>query len=127
MRTLWLSLLLPVSFGLSVSLGAVSSQSLAGETSANQILDRFEHANQWHDHAMIAARRAGSSQSGNRLYAENSRAAVGASIIMGAGVDVRRWVDDSATIAQADELMVAADLMTATGYRVRHAKTGAHG
>ncbi|MEW6633428.1 MAG: hypothetical protein AB1440_21375 [Pseudomonadota bacterium] len=127
MRTLWLSLILSVSFGLSVSLGAVSSQSLAGETSANQILGRFEHADQWRDHLTIAAHRAGSSQVGNRLYAENSRAAMEASITMGAGVDVRRWVDDRATIAQADELMVAADLMTATGYRVRHAKIGVHG
>lgn len=46
MRTLWLSLLLCVLLGLSVSLGAVSSQSLAGETSADQILDRFEHTDQ---------------------------------------------------------------------------------
>ncbi|WP_296745121.1 hypothetical protein [Mesorhizobium sp.] len=114
MRILWLSLLLPVSFGLSVSLGAVSSQSLAGETSADQILDHFEHTDQWRGHRMISARRAGSLQAGNRLYAENSLAAAGASIATGA------------LVAQADELMVAADLMTATGYRVRHAKTGVH-
>jgi len=114
MRILWLSLLLPVSFGLSVSLGAVSSQSLAGETSADQILDHFEHTDQWRGHMMIAARRAGSLQAGNRLYAESSPAAE-APIVTGA------------TIAQADELMVAADLMTETGYRVRHAKTGVHG
>lgn len=59
MRTLWLSLLLCVLLGLSVSLGAVSSQSLAGETSADQILDRFEHTDQWRDHVMIDAHRAG--------------------------------------------------------------------
>ncbi|WP_192248347.1 glycerophosphodiester phosphodiesterase family protein [Mesorhizobium silamurunense] len=87
MRTLWLSLL------LSATLAALSGQSLAGETRAAQILDRFEHANQWRDHVMIAAHRAGSMQAGKTLYAENSLAAVEASIAMGAEiveVDVRR-------------------------------------
>ncbi|RWM06280.1 glycerophosphodiester phosphodiesterase family protein [Mesorhizobium sp.] len=90
MRTLWLSLL------LSAALAAAASQSLAGETRAAQILDRFEHANQWRDHVMIAAHRAGSMQAGKRLYAENSLAAVEASIVMGAEiveVDVRRSKD----------------------------------
>lgn len=54
MRTIWLSLLLSAAFAVS------ASQSLAGETRARQILDRFEHANQWRDHVMIAAHRAGS-------------------------------------------------------------------
>ncbi|TIV12947.1 MAG: glycerophosphodiester phosphodiesterase, partial [Mesorhizobium sp.] len=47
MRTLWLSLF------LSAALGAIPNQSSAGETRAAQILDRFEHANQWRDHVMI--------------------------------------------------------------------------
>ncbi|TKB38479.1 MAG: glycerophosphodiester phosphodiesterase, partial [Mesorhizobium sp.] len=46
MRTLWLNLL------LSAALATASSQTLAGETRAAQILDRFEHANQWRDHVM---------------------------------------------------------------------------
>ena len=90
MRTLWLSLL------LSAALAAATSQSLGGETRASQILDRFEHANQWRDHVMVAAHRAGSMQAGKTLYAENSLAAVEASIAMGAEiveVDIRRSKD----------------------------------
>lgn len=90
MRTLWLSLF------LSAALGAIPNQSLAGETRAAQILDRFEHANQWRDHVMIAAHRAGSMQAGKTLYAENSLAAVEGSIAIGAEiveVDVRRAKD----------------------------------
>jgi glycerophosphoryl diester phosphodiesterase len=90
MRTIWLSLL------LSAALAAISSQSLAGETRARQILDRFEHANQWRDHVMVAAHRAGSMQAGKTLYAENSIAAVEGSIAMGAEiveVDIRRSKD----------------------------------
>ncbi|RWM26919.1 glycerophosphodiester phosphodiesterase family protein [Mesorhizobium sp.] len=90
MRTLWLSLL------LSATLATASSQTLAGETRAAQILDRFTHANQWRDHVMIAAHRAGSMQAGKTLYAENSLAAVEGSIAMGVEiveVDVRRAKD----------------------------------
>ncbi|MDX8515038.1 glycerophosphodiester phosphodiesterase family protein [Mesorhizobium captivum] len=90
MRTLWLSLL------LSTTLAVATSQSLAGETRASQILDRFEHANQWRDHVMVAAHRAGSMQARKTLYAENSLAAVEGSIAMGAEiveVDVRRSKD----------------------------------
>ncbi|OHV87992.1 glycerophosphodiester phosphodiesterase family protein [Mesorhizobium sp. ORS 3428] len=90
MRTLWLSLL------LCATLAAVPGRSLAGETRAAQILERFEHANQWRDHVMVAAHRAGSMQAGKTLYAENSLAAVEASIAMGAEiveVDVRRSKD----------------------------------
>ncbi|RWE89558.1 MAG: glycerophosphodiester phosphodiesterase family protein, partial [Mesorhizobium sp.] len=90
MRTLWLRLF------LSAALGAIPNQSLAGETRAAQILDRFEHANQWRDHVMIAAHRAGSMQAGKTLYAENSLAAVEGSIAIGAEiieVDVRRAKD----------------------------------
>ncbi|TIT89929.1 MAG: glycerophosphodiester phosphodiesterase family protein, partial [Mesorhizobium sp.] len=95
MRTLWLSLL------LSTTLAVATSQSLAGETRASQILDRFEHANQWRDHVMIAAHRAGSMQAGKTLYAENSLAAVEGSIAIGAEiveVDVRRSKDGAFVI-----------------------------
>lgn len=90
MRTIWLSLLL--STALAVSVG----QALAGETRAKQILDRFEHANQWRDHVLVAAHRAGGMQAGKTLYPENSIAAVEASIAMGAEiveVDIRRSKD----------------------------------
>jgi len=90
MRTIWLSLLL--STALAVSVG----QAVAGETRARQILDRFEHANQWRDHVLVAAHRAGGMQAGKTLYPENSIAAVEASIAMGAEiveVDIRRSKD----------------------------------
>ncbi|MES0069028.1 glycerophosphodiester phosphodiesterase family protein [Mesorhizobium sp. M0074] len=90
MRTIWLSLLL--SAALALSLGQAS----AGETRARQILDRFEHANQWRDHVLVAAHRAGGMQSGKTLYPENSIAAVEASIATGAEiveVDIRRSKD----------------------------------
>ncbi|PBC23210.1 MULTISPECIES: glycerophosphodiester phosphodiesterase family protein [unclassified Mesorhizobium] len=90
MRTICLSLL------LSAALAASSGQALASETRARQILDRFEHANQWRDHVMVAAHRAGSMQAGKTLYAENSLAAVEGSIAMGAEiveVDIRRSKD----------------------------------
>lgn len=91
MRTTWLNLL------LSVALALFTGSASAGETRARQILDRFEHANQWRDHVMVAAHRAGSMQARKTLYAENSIAAVEASIALGAEiveVDVRRSKDD---------------------------------
>ena len=90
MRTIWLSLLLSCAQAVSVG------QALAGETRARQILDRFEHANQWRDHVLVAAHRAGGMQTGKTLYPENSIAAVEASIAMGAEiveVDIRRSKD----------------------------------
>lgn len=90
MRTIWLSVL------FSTALAAACGQALAGETRARQILDRFEHANQWRDHVLVAAHRAGSMQAGKTLYAENSLAAVEGSIAMGAEiveVDIRRSKD----------------------------------
>ncbi|CCV06473.1 Glycerophosphoryl diester phosphodiesterase [Mesorhizobium metallidurans STM 2683] len=90
MRAIWQGLLFPVA--LAASLGHAS----AGETRARQILDRFDHANQWRDHVMVAAHRAGSMQAGKTLYPENSLAAVAGSITMGAEiveVDIRRSKD----------------------------------
>ncbi|TIT51985.1 MAG: glycerophosphodiester phosphodiesterase family protein, partial [Mesorhizobium sp.] len=101
MRTIWLSLL------LSTALAAVSGQALAGEARARQILDRFEHANQWRDHVMVAAHRAGSMQSGKTLYAENSLAAVEGSIAIGAEiveVDIRRSKDGELIIMHDSRL-----------------------
>lgn len=90
MRTTWLNLL------LSAALALFTGSASAGETRARQILDRFEHANQWRDHVMVAAHRAGGMQAGKTLHAENSIAAVEASIALGAEiveVDVRRSKD----------------------------------
>jgi glycerophosphoryl diester phosphodiesterase len=90
MRTTWLSLL------LSTALAVSAGQAVANETRARQILDRFEHANQWRDHVMVAAHRAGSMQAGKTLYAENSITAVEGSIALGAEiveVDIRRSKD----------------------------------
>ncbi|UCI05930.1 glycerophosphodiester phosphodiesterase family protein [Mesorhizobium sp. B1-1-8] len=90
MRTIWPSLL------FTAALTASTGQTLAGKTHAGQILDRFEHANQWRDHVMVAAHRAGSMQAGKTLYAENSLAAVEGSIAIGAEiveVDIRRSKD----------------------------------
>ncbi len=90
MRTIRLSLL------VCTVLASFTGSASAGETRAGQILDRFEHANQWRDHVMVAAHRAGGMQAGKTLYPENSIAAVEASIAMGAEiveVDVRRSKD----------------------------------
>jgi glycerophosphoryl diester phosphodiesterase len=90
MRTIWLSLL------VCTALPSCTGSALAGETRAGQILDRFEHANQWRDHVMVAAHRAGGMQAGKTLYPENSIAALEGSIAIGAEiveVDVRRSKD----------------------------------
>ncbi|RWK54493.1 glycerophosphodiester phosphodiesterase family protein [Mesorhizobium sp.] len=90
MRTTWLNLVLAAASVL------FTGSALAGETRARQILDRFEHANQWRDHVMVAAHRAGSLQARKTLFAENSIAALEASIALGAEiveVDVRRSKD----------------------------------
>ncbi|TIX60825.1 MAG: glycerophosphodiester phosphodiesterase, partial [Mesorhizobium sp.] len=47
MRMTWLNLL------LSAALALFTGTASAGETRARQILDRFEHANQWRDHVMV--------------------------------------------------------------------------
>ena len=76
----------------SIGLGAA----YAGETRAQQILDRFQHANLWRDHVMVVAHRSGGLQHGKTLFPENSLAALKASIAAGAEmveVDVRRAGD----------------------------------
>lgn len=78
------------------ALAAFTGEAQASETRARQILDRFEHANLWRDHVMVAAHRAGSMQAGKTLYAENSLAAVEGAIVIGAEiveVDIRRSKD----------------------------------
>ncbi|KQZ94414.1 glycerophosphodiester phosphodiesterase [Mesorhizobium sp. Root157] len=75
-----------------MSAGAVQ----AAETRAGLILERFEHANQWRDHVMVVAHRAGGLQADKTLHAENSLAALEAAIAAGAEmveVDVRRSAD----------------------------------
>ncbi len=68
----------------------------AAETHVGQILERFKNANQWRDHVMVVAHRAGGLQAGKTRYAENSLAALNAAIAAGAEmveVDVRRSGD----------------------------------
>jgi len=68
----------------------------ATDTRASLILERFEHANQWRDHVMVVAHRAGGLQAGKTRFPENSLAALEAAIAAGAEmveVDVRRSAD----------------------------------
>lgn len=65
-------------------------------TRADQILERFEHANQWRDHVMIVAHRAGWKEGGKIRMAENSLASIRYAISIGAEVvemDVQRSAD----------------------------------
>jgi glycerophosphoryl diester phosphodiesterase len=70
----------------------------ADETRVGHILERFEHANQWRDHIMVVAHRAGGLQAGKARYPENSLSALEAAIAAGAEmveVDVRRAADST--------------------------------
>ena len=66
-----------------------------------QIIERFENANQWRDHVMIVAHRAGWKQGGLVRRAENSLAAIRHSIDLGVEmveVDVRRTGDGALVV-----------------------------
>lgn len=66
------------------------------ETRVDQVLERFENANQWRDHVMVVAHRAGGLQDGKRRFAENSIAALRDAISLGAEmveIDIRRSGD----------------------------------
>lgn len=68
----------------------------AEQTRVDLILERFQNANQWRDHVMVVAHRAGGLQAGKAVYSENSLAALEAAIATGAEmveVDVRRSAD----------------------------------
>ncbi|MGF7005849.1 glycerophosphodiester phosphodiesterase family protein [Aminobacter sp. BE322] len=63
---------------------------------AEAILERFGDANQWRDHVMVVAHRAGGLQDGKKRFAENSLAALRDAIAVGAEmveIDVRRSRD----------------------------------
>ncbi|MEJ6783265.1 glycerophosphodiester phosphodiesterase family protein [Aminobacter sp. Piv2-1] len=63
---------------------------------AEQILERFGDANQWRDHVMVVAHRAGGLQDGKKRFAENSLAALRDAIAVGAEmveIDIRRSKD----------------------------------
>ena len=80
---------------------ACAGAALSEETRAQQILDRFEHANQWRDHVMVVAHRAGGMQAGKSLYPENSLAALDAAVAVGAEmteVDIRRAGDGALVV-----------------------------
>lgn len=77
---------------LGQTVAPVSAQS----SDVAQIIERFENANQWRDHVMIVAHRAGWKQGGLVRRAENSLAAIRHSIDLGVEmveVDVRRTGD----------------------------------
>lgn len=100
----------------------------AGEPSrADQILERFEHANQWRDHVMIVAHRAGWKEGGRIVMAENSLASIRHAIALGVEVvelDVQRskdgefvimhdsWLDRTTTCRGEVKAYALADLKT---------------
>lgn len=68
----------------------------AGETRVELIRERLLHANQWRDHVMVVAHRAGGLQAGKKRFPENSLAALEAAIALGAEmveVDVQKSKD----------------------------------
>ena len=74
---------------------ALATSGHAGSRS-EEILARFENANQWRDHVMVVAHRAGGLQDGKRRFAENSIAALRDAISLGAEmveIDIRRSAD----------------------------------
>jgi glycerophosphoryl diester phosphodiesterase len=90
MRMAWLTWVLAALF--LIPAGAAH----ATDTRAGRILERFEHANQWRDHVMVVAHRAGGLQAGKTRFPENSLVALEAAIAAGAEmveVDVRRSAD----------------------------------
>lgn len=77
-------------------LGQVALPIMAQAADVAQIIERFENANQWRDHVMVVAHRAGWKQGGAVRRAENSRAAIRHAIDVGVEmveIDVRRTVD----------------------------------
>lgn len=74
----------------------VSGQANAQSADVDQIIERFENANQWRDHVMVVAHRAGWKQNGQIRRAENSIAALNHSIASGiemVEVDVQKTRD----------------------------------
>jgi glycerophosphoryl diester phosphodiesterase len=68
----------------------------AETTRASQILERFEHANQWRDHVMIVAHRGGWMENGVIVRPENSFEGVESSVALGVEmveIDVRKSKD----------------------------------
>jgi glycerophosphoryl diester phosphodiesterase len=73
-----------------------ASPVVAEGTRVDQILERFEHANQWRDHVMIVAHRGGWMERGRIVHAENSFEGVGRVIELGVEmveIDVRKSKD----------------------------------
>jgi glycerophosphoryl diester phosphodiesterase len=68
----------------------------AAETHVALIRERLLHANQWRDHVMVVAHRAGGLQAGKKRFAENSLAALENAVALGAEmveVDVQKSKD----------------------------------
>ncbi|WP_348626380.1 hypothetical protein [Mesorhizobium sp. DCY119] len=77
MRMMWLGA------AVAAFLLQVSTPASAQNARIDQIIDRFEHANQWRDHVMIVAHRAGWKAGGKITRPENSIAAIRHSIDLG--------------------------------------------
>ena len=73
-----------------------SGSALAGEGRIREIRERLFNANQWRDHVMVVAHRAGGLQSRKSRFPENSRAALADAIAIGAEMvelDVQKSAD----------------------------------
>ncbi|GLS33394.1 glycerophosphoryl diester phosphodiesterase [Mesorhizobium albiziae] len=74
----------------------LAAPAFAETTRASQILERFEHANQWRDHVMIVAHRGGWMEKGMIVHPENSFEGIASAIELGVEmveIDVRRSKD----------------------------------
>lgn len=74
----------------------VGSPAFAETTRVDQILRRFENANQWRDHVMIVAHRGGWMERGVIVHPENSFEGIESSVALGVEmveIDVRRSKD----------------------------------
>lgn len=75
---------------------SLATPAYAESTRVDQILARFEHANQWRDHVMIVAHRGGWMERGAIVHAENSFEGVASAVDLGVEmveIDVRKSKD----------------------------------
>lgn len=85
-----------IRLGVMTALLIACSTAAAGETRVDLIRERLLHANQWRDHVMVVAHRAGGLQAGKSRFPENSLAALENAIALGAEmveIDVQKSKD----------------------------------
>jgi glycerophosphoryl diester phosphodiesterase len=81
---------------LAAAVAIHASPAFAESTRTDQILERFEHANQWRDHVMIVAHRGGWMERGAIVHPENSFEGVASAVELGVEmveIDVRKSKD----------------------------------